>query len=299
MAGQSTFGVGGSEPMHGGRIVVAVSAILAMALVVLALAWLFQRRLIYLPSAGRVPPAAELLPGGEDVTFETADGLRLEGWFVPAATGHSRATVLVLNGNGGNRVARVPLVAQLSRAGLSVLLVDYRGYGGNSGHPSERGLVADARAARAYLATRDDVDPERLVYFGESLGAAVAVAVQLAVEQPPMALVLRSPFVSLAEMGRIHYPFLPVGLLLRDRYASIEQVAGLRCPVLVVAGAGDEIVPWRQSRRLAAEIPEPKRFVLIPGADHNSLELLAGQRMIDEVVRFVADASRHPGRADR
>ena len=283
--------------MHGGRIVVAVSAILATALVVLALAWLFQRRLIYLPSAGRVPPAAELLPGGEDITFETADGLRLEGSFVPAATGHSRATVLVLNGNGGNRVARVLLAAQLSRAGLSVLLVDYRGYGGNPGHPSERGLVADARAARAYLATRDDVDPDRLVYFGESLGAAVAV--QLAVEQPPMALVLRSPFLSLAEVGRIHYPFLPVGLLLRDRYASIEQVGGLRCPVLVVAGAGDEIVPWRQSRRLAAEIPEPKRFVLIPGADHNSLELLAGQRMIDEVVSFVADASRHPGRADR
>lgn len=282
--------------MHGGRVVVAVSAILALVLVVLALAWLFQRRLIYLPSAGKVPPAVELLHGAQDVSFDTADGLRLEGWFVPAA-GRSRATVLVLSGNAGNRAARVPLAAQLSRAGLSVLLVDYRGYGGNPGRPSERGLVADARAARAYLATRDDVDPARLVYFGESLGAAVAV--QLAVQQPPMALVLRSPFGSLAEVGQVHYPFLPVGLLLRDRWASVERVGGLRCPVLVVAGAGDQIVPWQQSRRLAAEIPEPKRFVLVPGADHNSLELLAGQRMIGEVVRFVADASRHPGRANR
>jgi uncharacterized protein len=283
--------------MHGGRIVVGVSVLLAMVLVVIALAWLFQRRLIYLPSPGRVPPAPAVLHAGEDVAFDTADGLRLGGWFVPAATGQSQAAVLVLSGNAGNRVARAPLAAELSRAGLSVLLVDYRGYGGNPGSPSERGLLADARAARAYLAARGDVDPARLVYFGESLGAAVAV--QLAVEQPPMALVLRSPFTSLADVGRVHYPLLPVGLLLRDRYASIEQAGGLRCPVLVLAGEGDGIVPWEQSRRLAAAIPGRKRFVLIPTADHNSPELLAGRRVIGEVIRFVVDTGRPAGRADR
>src|SRR6266498_56128 len=258
-----------------------------------ALAWLFQRRLIYLPTPGRVPPAAAILHAAQDVAFDTADGLRLAGWFVPAA-GQGRATVLVLNGNAGNRAARAPLAAELSRAGLSVLLVDYRGYGDNPGSPSESGLLADARAARAYLAARGDVDLTRLVYFGESLGAAVAV--RLAIERPPMALVLRSPFTSLADIGRVHYPFLPVRLLLRDRYASIEQVGGLRCPVLVVAGDRDGIVPWEQSRRLAEAIPEPKRFVLVPGADHNDLELLAGRRLIDEAVRFVADAGRRAGR---
>jgi uncharacterized protein len=278
-------------------MVVGVSVLLAMVLVVIALAWLFQRRLIYLAEPGRAPAVATVLPAGEDVAFDTADGLRLRGWFVPAATGKSQATVLVLNGNAGNRAARAPLAAELSRAGLSVLLLDYRGYGGNPGSPSERGLLADARAARAYLATRGDVDPARLVYFGESLGAAVAV--QLAAERPPMALVLRSPFTSLADVGRVHYPFLPVRLLLKDRYASIEQVGRLRCPVLVVAGERDGIVPWEQSRRLAAAIPERKRFVLVPGADHNSLELLAGQRLIGEVVRFVAEAGRRAGCADR
>jgi uncharacterized protein len=283
--------------MHGRRMVVGVSVLLAMVLVVIALAWLFQRRLIYLAEPGRAPAVATVLPAGEDVAFDTADGLRLRGWFVPAATGKSQATVLVLNGNAGNRAARAPLAAELSRAGLSVLLLDYRGYGGNPGSPSERGLLADARAARAYLATRGDVDPARLVYFGESLGAAVAV--QLAAERPPMALVLRSPFTSLADVGRVHYPFLPVRLLLKDRYASIEQVGRLRCPVLVVAGERDGIVPWEQSRRLAAAIPERKRFVLVPGADHNSLELLAGQRLIGEVVRFVAEAGRRAGCADR
>jgi fermentation-respiration switch protein FrsA (DUF1100 family) len=104
--------------------------------------------------------------------------------------------VLVFNGNGGNRAHRAPLAAALSRSGLAVLLFDYRGYGGNPGAPTEPGLLADARAARAYLASRPGVDPGRLVYLGESLGAAVAVA--LAVEVPPLALVLRSPFTSLA-----------------------------------------------------------------------------------------------------
>ena len=192
-------------------------------------------------------------------------------------------------------MARAPLAAALSRAGLSVLLLDYRGYGGNPGSPSEPGLLADARAARAYLTERSDVDPARLVYFGESLGAAVAV--RLGLERLPLALVLRSPFTSLGDVGRVHCPFLPVGLLLTDRYASIERVGGLRCPVLVLAGAGDGIVPWEQSRRLAEAIPEPKRLVLIPSADHNTFELLAGRRLIGEVVRLVVDAGRSAGGA--
>ena len=278
-------------------MLVAVSALLATAVAMIALAWLFQRRLIYLAEPGKVPAATTILPAGEDVAFETADGLRLGGWFVPAATGHSQATVLVLNGNAGNRAARAPLAAELSRAGLSVLLLDYRGYGGNPGSPSEPGLLADARAAHDYLAARGDVDPARLVYFGESLGAAVAI--QLAVERPPMALVLRSPFTSLADVARLHYPFLPVGLLLKDRYPSIGQVGRLRCPVLVLAGARDGIVPPEQSRRLAEAIPERKRFVLIPGADHNSFDLLAGQRVVGEVVRFVVEVGRPAERADQ
>ena len=276
--------------MHVGRMVIGLGAVMAVILVVIALAWLFQRRLIYLPDQGGVPPAGTVVPGGQDVAFATADGLRLVGWFVPAASGRGWVSVLVLGGNAGNRAARAPLAAELARTGLSVLLVDYRGYGGNPGSPTEQGLLADARAARAYLTERGDVDPARLVYFGESLGAAVAV--RLALERPPMALVLRSPFTSLADVGKVHYPFLPVGLLLRDHYTAIEQVGGLRCPVLVVAGDWDGIVPWEQSRRLVEAIAGPKRFVLIPNADHNSLELLAGQRMIGEVARFVADAAR-------
>jgi fermentation-respiration switch protein FrsA (DUF1100 family) len=275
--------------MRVGITLLVVVAVLAAAL---GLLWLFQRRLLYFPTPGPVPPAASVLPGAEDVTFETADGLRLAGWFVPAPpggpadrVGRARPAVLVCNGNGGDRSMRAPLAAALSRMGLAVLLFDYRGYGGNPGHPTEEGLAADARAALGYLAGRPEVDPERVIYFGESLGAAVAL--RLATERPPAALVLRSPFASLAEVGRRHYPVLPVSLLLRDRYDSAALAGRLDAPLLVVAGGRDQIVPAGHSRRLFDAAPQPKRLVVLDGADHNDDELLAGPRLLAELRTFL------------
>jgi uncharacterized protein len=268
----------------------AVTILLVAAVVLAAsvgLLWVFQRRLIYLPSPGPVPPAATVLPGAEDVAFSTADGLRLRGWFVPPAGSPGPGpAVLVCNGNGGDRSMRAALAAALSRLGLAVLLFDYRGYGGNPGSPTEEGLAADARAALSYLAGRPEVDPGRLVLFGESLGAAVAL--RLAVERPPAALVLRSPFASLAEVGRRHYPLLPVSLLLRDRYDSAALAGRLTAPLLVVAGGRDRIVPPGHSRRLFAAAPQPKRLVVVDGADHNDHDLHAGPRVVGELRAFLA-----------
>jgi uncharacterized protein len=271
------------------RMAQAVLAAVVVLLAAVGLLWSQQRRLIYLPAPRAVPPAATVLPGAEEVSFPTEDGLRLDGWFVPAAAtsrGKGRGpAVLVCNGNGGNRSLRAPLAAALARAGLAVLLFDYRGYAANPGRPTEPGLAADARAAVAYLAAQPEVDPARLVYFGESLGAAVAL--RLAVERPPAALVLRSPFGSLAEVGRRHYPWLPVSLLLADRYDAAGRAGRLAAPLLVVAGGRDRIVPPAHSRRLFEAAPEPKRFVLLPGADHNDLDLLAGPRLLAEVMAFL------------
>lgn len=244
-----------------------------------------QRRLIYFPSRGPVPPVATVVPGGEDVVLQTDDGLRLGAWFFPAAD--RRPAVLVCNGNGGDRMMRTPLAAALSGVGLSVLLFDYRGYGGNPGDPSEEGLAADASAAQAFLAARPEVDPDHVVYFGESLGAAVAV--RLALESPPAALVLRSPFTSLTDVGRLHYPWLPVRALLTDRYPSITRIARVTAPLLVIAGDRDTLVPAELSRRLYQAAREPKRFTLVPDADHNSPELLDGPWMLDAIVRFFHD----------
>ena len=257
----------------------------AVIAAVLALIWTMQRRLMYFPTADVPTPGEIGLTDVEPVTFETTDGLGLSGWFVAASGPSPRVTVLVFNGNAGNRAHRAPLAAALHRHGLQVLLVDYRGYGGNPGAPTENGLAADSRAARAYLVGRPDVDASRIVYFGESLGTAVAI--DLAVEHPPAALVLRSPFTSMADVGQHHYPFLPVRLLLRDRFAAIDRIHRIRVPLLVIAGGRDRIVPIENSRRLYDAAVAPKTLLVLPDADHNDDELLAGDEMIRAIVRFL------------
>ena len=247
----------------------------------LGLLWSQQRRLIYFPSSGPMPPAGTALPGARDVVLHTADGLELGAWYLP---GTGDAAVLVLPGNGGDRSMRAPLAAGLHRMGLSVLLVDYRGYGGNPGKPTEEGLATDARAAHDWLTARPELD--RIVYFGESLGAAVAV--RLAVERPPAALILRSPFTSLTDVAGAHYPWLPVGKLLMDRYPSLQRIPALQAPLLVIAGDEDDIVPWSLSRRLYEAAPEPKEFLTVPGVGHNDPALADGPQMVSAVERFLA-----------
>ena len=253
--------------------------------VVLALIWTMQRRLIYFPVSGVPAPGEIGLSDVEGVTFETTDGLSLSAWFFSTSGPSPHVTVLVFNGNAGNRAYRGPLAAALQRHRFQVLLVDYRGYGGNPGAPSKNELAADARAAPADLAGRSDVDLSRLVYFGESLGTAVAV--DLAVEQPPAALVLRSPFTSLGDVGQHHYPFLPVRLLLRDRFSAIDQIRRIRVPLLIIAGGHDRIVPIDNTRRLYEAATAPKTLLVLADADHNDYELLAGDEMIQAIVRFL------------
>jgi fermentation-respiration switch protein FrsA (DUF1100 family) len=270
-----------------GRRTLTVVAIVALVVSgVIAFLWSQQRRLIYFPSPGPVPSAASVLPVGRDVVVETPDGMRLGAWYFPHASGGSGPAVLVCNGNAGDRSMRAELAVALNRMGLSVLLFDYRGYGGNPGRPSEEGLAADARAAQEWLAGQTDVDPKRIAYFGESLGAAVVVG--LAVQRPPAALVLRSPFTSLADVGAVHYPWLPLRWLLLDRYPSVERIASVQAPVLIIAGSRDDIVPAALSERLVEAAAEPKRYVVVPGAGHNDPELLDGRVILDAIGRFLA-----------
>jgi uncharacterized protein len=256
-------------------------ALLVVWSLLVVLAAVFQRQLIHLPDTSVPSPP----PDVEAVELRTDDGLTLVGWFL-ATEAEPVSTVLVAPGNAGNRELRLPLARGLVARGHAVLLLEHRGYGGNPGSPSEAGLRADAAAARAHLEARDDVDAERIVHLGESLGSAVVAG--LSVDAPAAAVVLRSPFPSLVEVGRHHYRFLPVGTLLRDRFPTAEHLDRVEAPVLVVAGGADGIVPLDLSREVA--VGADAQLEVVPGADHNDRALLDGDRYLDAVDAFVRRA---------
>jgi hypothetical protein len=266
----------------------SAAVVVLVVLVITAILYLNQRGVLYVRSGGA---PGEPPPGVEAVEITTDDDLRLDAWFVPAAKTQTDPepgpAVLVCNGNAGQRAHRLPLARALAELGYHVLLFDYRGYAGHPGSPSEEGLRADARAAVRALAERPEVDPGRVAYFGESLGASVCGG--LAAELPPVALILRSPFPSTVEIARHHYPFLPVfEPLIWDRYSLAHQLAeSVRSPVLVLVGEQDEVVPLDLSRRVYDAAAEPKRWAQVAASHHNAESLLAGGEMMAEMADFL------------
>ncbi len=254
-----------------------------LVVLVVGLVWLVQRRLIYFPDRSPMPAAESVLAGGHDVVLETSDGLRLGAWLVRPPRSGRDVAVLFAPGNAGSRLDRAPIARALAGAGLTVLLLDYRGYGGNPGRPTERGLARDVRAARAYLAAAG-FTPKRTIYFGESLGTAVVT--ELATEHPPAGLVLRSPFTDLVAVGRHHYPVLPLRALLRDRYPVVRLIELVTAPTVVIYGTRDSVVPSVQSRAVAARAPALIREVPVGGADHNDRVLLDGAPVIEAIIEI-------------
>jgi uncharacterized protein len=271
--------------VHTGTVKQVAVILFAFVGVSLAVMWALQRNLIYFPSRSSVPQADKVIDGARDVTLETSDGLRLGAWFLPGGSSRNGMAVLVANGNAGDRSLRAPLARALAAEGFAVLLFDYRGFAGNPGSPSEEGLARDARAAYRFL-IEEGIRAERLLYYGESLGAAVVT--ELATEHPPAGLVLRSPFTDLAAVGQVHYPYLPVRALLLDRYPVVDHIRRLNVPTTVVYGSRDSIVPPEQSRTVAAEAGEETAVVEVEGAGHNDLAMLDGRELIDAIVALAA-----------
>lgn len=260
--------------------------VLLAYLLIVGYALFLEDSLIYFPT---VYPYGDWKPQGlrfEDARFEAADGTRLHGWYVPKE--NAKAAVLFCHGNGGNITHRVPILRILhDRVGVSVLIFDYRGYGRSEGKPNEKGVLEDARAARAWLAAREKIPETDVVLMGESLGGAVAV--DLAAYDGARALILESTFSSLPDVAAYHYPILPAHWAMRTRFNSADKIGRYHGPLFQSHGDADTIVPLQFGERLFAAANEPKQFLLVPGHDHNDL---MPAEVFDAIAEFVAGLPR-------
>ncbi|MFO7703562.1 MAG: alpha/beta hydrolase [Halopseudomonas sp.] len=249
-----------------------------------ALLVLFQDRLAYYPEVGRAMHSTPREHGMdfEALTLDTADGERLDAWFVPAPQAHG--VVLFLHGNAGNLSHRMDSIAMFHRLGYAVLIFDYRGYGRSSGKPSEEGLYRDAETAWAYLTHARGIAPENIVLFGESLGGALAA--HLAAWERPGALVLSSVFTSVPDLAADLYPWLPARWLTRLRYDTRAALARAKCPVLVAHSPDDEIIPYRHGEELFSAAPGPKVFLSLAGG-HNDGFIFMQERWVDALADFL------------
>jgi uncharacterized protein len=234
--------------------------------VLVALMYVFQRRLMYFRDVPRVIPAQAGFAQAEEIRLTASDGEKLMAWHV--APRGSKPVVLYFQGNACGLDMRVGRFQWLTADGSGLVALCYRGYGGSSGSPSETGLIRDALAAYDFAAAR--YGAARLVPFGESLGTAVAVA--LAAERPVGGLILDAPFTSAADVGAVTYPFVPVRWLIKDAFRSDRRIGQVRAPLLVLHGGRDRVVPIRFGERLFALASEPKRFVRFAEGAHVDLD---------------------------
>ena len=248
--------------------------------VALAALYVGQRKPLYFPNAVEVAPASVGLPNAERLDLTTGDGERLLAWYISPTTG--KPLILYFHGNGGGLDLRAERFNAFAAAGDGLLAVEYRGYAGSTGAPSEVGLLADGEGIEA---TRLGFPPGRIVLMGESLGSGVAVA--LAARHAPAALVLDSPYSSIADVAAALFWMFPVRALMRDAFRSDERIARVVAPLLIVHGTRDDAVPIRLAEKLFALAHEPKDFIRVEGGGHLAL----GMR-IPEVLAWIDRATR-------
>lgn len=244
-----------------------------------------QSRLLYLPNL----PSREVIATPEEVglayepvTIVTEDGVSLDGWFIPAR--QSRGVLLFFHGNAGNISHRFDSLKIFNELGLATLILDYRGYGRSQGRPSEEGTYHDANAAWRYLTEQRRIAGEDIVFFGRSLGAAIAA--YLAAKHTPGALIIESAFTSIPDIAAEVYPFLPARWLARFHYNTKAHLRSVSCPVLVVHSRDDDIIPFAHGRRLFTAANEPKQFLEIRGG-HNDGIFVSRQSYVDGLDAFL------------
>jgi uncharacterized protein len=264
------------------RFVLPALAVAAAVGGLLVMLRALEKSLIYFPSREYAALPSDVGLRSEDVRLEARGGAVLAGWWIH---GDGRRALLFFHGNAGNishRLERARLLVDAFK--MDVLLVDYRGYGRSTGRPDEEGLYADGEAVYDAAAARG-FGPDRTLLFGESLGCAVAI--ETAIRKPSAGLILETPFLSVPEMARAVYPFVP-SFLIRTRFDNETKIRGLRVPKLIIAAERDDVVPPDHARRLFEAAAPPKEMSVIRGASHNDTYLVGERDYLAAWSKFLS-----------
>ncbi len=267
------------------KFILVVAASYCLLLVVV---YFMQGRMLYLagvPGRTLTMTPTDVGMDFQDVSISTTDGVMLHGWFI---AGRSSRVLLFFHGNAGNISHRLDSIAQFRELGLSVLIIDYRGYGQSAGRTTERGIYRDADAAWRYLIDDRGIAANDIVIFGRSLGASVAS--RLASEYQPFALIVESSFTSVPDIAQDIYPWLPVRWLSRLSHATRDYVRDVRCPILIIHSRDDEIIPFRHGEAIFASANEPRTLLTIRGT-HNDAFLLDERAYVAGLRTFLAGLS--------
>jgi pimeloyl-ACP methyl ester carboxylesterase len=248
------------------------------------LVYVFQARLLYFPDVGRSVLATPLAVGldYEDAWLDAGQNVRVHGWFVPRR--EAKGTILLLHGNAGSIALRLDWLKMFHELGYTTFIIDYRGYGRSSGTPSEQGTYDDALAAWRYLTTLKGVAPRDIVVVGDSLGGAIAA--WLAARVDARALILQSTFTSVPDVAADVYQFLPVRLISRFGYNTLDYVKQIRAPILIAHSPHDEVIGYHHGRALFDAADAPKQFLELSGG-HNDAYLFLRREWVDSLAAFL------------
>jgi fermentation-respiration switch protein FrsA (DUF1100 family) len=245
---------------------------------------IFEEKFVFFPSgySESFYTSASVGLNPEDHWFQAEDGTKLHAWYVKAP--EPVCVLLYFHGNAGNLAGRAEKVRRLRDAGMSVFIIDYRGYGRSEGSPGEDGSYLDGLAAYDYLTSLSGIDSSKVILHGTSLGGAIAVDV--AVHRPARAMILESTFSSARDVAAFAYPFLPARFMMKTRLDSESKIGSVKIPLLFIHGTDDSVIPIKLGRRLFAAANEPKEFHPIVGADHNDVIFVGGDQYLGIIRAF-------------
>jgi len=264
------------------RMLTGALVLLSLLIFVILYLKYYEKKGIYFPTRKIDLTPKDIDLEFEDVYFFSTDGIKLNGWYVPAK--ESRMTVLFCHGNAGNIGDRIEIIDMFCRLGLDVFICDYRGYGRSQGSPSEKGLYLDAQAAYKYLIDKRNLDEGSIVVYGKSIGANVAV--ELCSKIKPAALISDSAFTSALEMGKKLFPFFPIRWFITVKYDALSKIKNITIPKLIIHSEDDEVIPFQHGRKLFETAPEPKEFYSMR-AGHNESIFLAREDFVGRIDSFL------------